>query len=328
MRGEKGAYRDTTLLNAGLGIYANGKVSSLEEGILAAKESIDSGAANEKLAMLIEYSQRVKRGANMTILDEILAKKQQEITELKRSYQRQSSQKKSLVSLYESFQQSDRMNIIAEFKRASPSKGPINVDADPGIHTKMYDQFGANAISVLTDQPFFQGSMEDLQRIRQVVDIPVLNKDFILDEIQIERRTRLWCRRHLINCCSHESSALRAALSLCNRIRLRSFTGDHTEEEAVIANDLNANIVGINNRDLKTFNVDLATTERLAEQIKDPATLLISESGMKTTADVERVQQAGVSGILVGETMMQSNDLKQTFNELRIPLNEVSLHDR
>lgn len=72
----------------------------------------------------------------------------------------------------------------------------------------------------------------------------------------------------------------------------------------------------------------MATTERLAEQIKDSATLLISESGMKTTADVERVQQAGVSGILVGETMMQSNDLKQTFNELRIPLNEVSLHDR
>lgn len=264
----------------------------------------------------------------MTILDEILAKKQQEITELKRSYQRQSSQKKSLVSLYESFQQSDRMNIIAEFKRASPSKGPINVNADPGIHTKMYDQFGANAISVLTDQPFFQGSMEDLQRIRQVVDIPVLNKDFILDEIQIDRALDYGADVILLIAAAMNPARLEQLYRYATGLGLEVLLEIHTEEEAVIANDLNANIVGINNRDLKTFNVDLATTERLAEQIKDPATLLISESGMKTTADVERVQQAGVSGILVGETIMQSNDLKQTFNELRIPLNEVSLHDR
>ncbi|MFC0015749.1 MULTISPECIES: indole-3-glycerol phosphate synthase TrpC [Allobacillus] len=264
----------------------------------------------------------------MTILDKILAKKQQEITELKRSYQRHTNRKKSPVSLYRAFQQSERMNIIAEFKRASPSKGSINIDADPGIHTKMYEQFGANAISVLTDQPFFQGSMGDLQRVRQGVDIPVLNKDFILDEIQIDRALDYGADVILLIAAAMKPARLEQLYRYATELGLDVLLEIHTEEEATIANDLNANLVGINNRDLKTFNVDLATTERLAERIQNPATLLISESGMKTTADVERVQRAGTRGILVGETMMQSSDLKQTFDELRIPLHEVSLHER
>nr|WP_289038435.1 indole-3-glycerol phosphate synthase TrpC [uncultured Allobacillus sp.] len=263
----------------------------------------------------------------MTILDKILAKKQQEITELKRSYQRHSNRKKSLISLYETFLQSDRMNIIAEFKRASPSKGPINIDANPGTHTKMYEQFGANAISVLTDQPFFQGSMGDLQRVRQGVDIPVLNKDFILDEIQIDRALDYGADVILLIAAAMKPARLEQLYRYATELGLEVLLEIHTEEEAAIANDLNTNIVGINNRDLKTFDVDLATTERLAERIQNP-TLLISESGMKSTADVERVQRAGARAILVGETMMQSSDLKQTFDELRIPLNEVSLHGR
>ncbi|MBR7553941.1 indole-3-glycerol phosphate synthase TrpC [Allobacillus sp. GCM10007491] len=264
----------------------------------------------------------------MNILDEILIKKQQEITELKRSYHRRSDQKKSSVSLYQSFQQSDRMSIIAEFKRASPSKGLINVDANPESHTKMYEQFGANAVSVLTDRPFFKGTMGDLQRIRQGINIPVLNKDFILDEIQIDRALDYGADVILLIAAAMKPARLEQLYRYATGLGLEVLLEIHTQEEATIANDLNANIVGINNRDLKTFDVDLATTERLAEQIQDPATLLISESGIKTTADVERVQQAGVRGILVGETMMQSSNLKQTFDELRIPINEVSLHDR
>ncbi|SHM66560.1 indole-3-glycerol phosphate synthase TrpC [Gracilibacillus kekensis] len=259
----------------------------------------------------------------MTILDKILAEKTKEVADLKQNYQPGSIKgKKIKVSLYESFMKSDKMSIIAEMKRASPSKGLINDGVEPAEQGQLYQSCGAGAISVLTDTPFFQGKMEDMQAVREVVDIPVLNKDFIIDEIQIDRAFDAGANLILLIAAALPEERLAALYNYASDKGLEILFEVHNGEELAVAQRIGANIIGINNRDLKTFEVDLAVTEQLAAKIDTTKTLLISESGMKEKADVERVKQAGAKGILVGETMMRSVDLKETFDILRVPLGE------
>ena len=260
----------------------------------------------------------------MTILRKILAQKRVEIDELKGSYASYPRVDHKPISMYESFQQSKDMNIIAEFKRASPSKGAIQLQADPAVQAKQYDQSGARAISVLTDEPFFKGRMEDLLNVREAVNVSILNKDFILDEIQIDRARDYGADVVLLIVAALTPNRLAELYHYATELGLEVLMEVHDEAEVSLANELRAPIIGINNRDLKTFNVDLATTEKLSKQIH-PDALLISESGMKSTADVNRVHQAGARGILVGETMMRSSNLQQTFDALRIPFREARL---
>ncbi|MFD2656595.1 indole-3-glycerol phosphate synthase TrpC [Gracilibacillus thailandensis] len=259
----------------------------------------------------------------MTILDKILAEKQKEVADLKESYQPGEIQAKRVnVSLYDSFMNADKMSIIAEMKRASPSKGLINDGVEPSAQGRIYETCGAGAISVLTDTPFFQGTMEDMQEVREVVDIPVLNKDFIIDEIQIDRAYDAGANLILLIAAALPEQRLAELYQYASEKGLEILFEVHNEAELAVAQRIGAQIIGINNRDLKTFEVDLATTERLAEKIDTTKTLLISESGMKEKSDVERVQKVGARGILVGETMMRSVDLKETFDSLRVPLGE------
>ncbi|MFC4402769.1 indole-3-glycerol phosphate synthase TrpC [Gracilibacillus xinjiangensis] len=259
----------------------------------------------------------------MTILDKILAEKEKEVEVLKQHYRQGSLQAKKVdVSLYDTFMKADKMSIIAEMKRASPSKGLINDGVEPADQGKLYEECGAGAISVLTDEPFFKGTIEDMQAVRSAVNIPVLNKDFIIDEIQIERAYDAGANLILLIAAALPEPRLQQLYQYAERKGLEILFEVHNEEEMLVAKRIGAKIVGINNRNLKTFEVDLAITERLADMVDTKETLLISESGMKTGADVERVAKAGARGILVGETMMRSKDLKETFDQLRIPLGE------
>ena len=259
----------------------------------------------------------------MTILDDILAEKEKEVRKLKEHYKPGSIKTKRVdISLYDMFMKADKMSIIAEMKRASPSKGLINDGVEPAEQGALYESCGAGAISVLTDQPFFQGKIKDMQDVREAVHIPVLNKDFIIDEIQIDRAYDAGANLILLIAAALPEQRLKALYQYAVNKGLEILFEVHNEEELKVAKNIGANIIGINNRDLKTFHVDLATTERLAKQIDTSKTLLISESGMKVKEDVERVRKAGAKGILVGETMMRSGNLEETFDTLRIPLGE------
>ncbi|SFM18952.1 indole-3-glycerol phosphate synthase [Gracilibacillus orientalis] len=259
----------------------------------------------------------------MTILDKIIAEKEKEVAELKDSYQPGSIHGRRVnISLYDTFMNAEKMSIIAEMKRASPSKGLINDGVEPATQGRIYETCGAGAISVLTDTPFFQGTIEDMQAVREVVEIPVLNKDFIIDEIQIDRAYDAGANLILLIAAALPEQRLAALYQYADEKGLEILFEVHNDEELAVAERIGAKIIGVNNRDLKTFEVDLATTEKLAEKIDTTKTLLISESGMKEKADVERVQKVGAKGILVGETMMRSVDLKETFDSLRVPLGE------
>ncbi|MCT2538188.1 indole-3-glycerol phosphate synthase TrpC [Aquibacillus koreensis] len=256
-----------------------------------------------------------------TILDKILIEKEKEVAVLKESYQpsRDGEQVKR-PSLYDVFMQSDRMNIIAEIKRASPSKGIINADVNPPEQAKQYESYGAGLISVLTDEPFFKGTMADLQAVHAAVQVPLLNKDFIIDEIQIDRAKDYGASVILLIAAALPKERLQALYTYATERGLDVLFEVHDEEEMQVAKDIGANIIGINNRNLKTFEVDLAITERLAKLVDTDKTLVISESGFQTTDDVERIKKSGIRGILVGETMMRSKNLEQTFGELRVSL--------
>ncbi|MBM7647745.1 indole-3-glycerol phosphate synthase [Bacillus ectoiniformans] len=256
-----------------------------------------------------------------TILDRILKKKVEEVALLKESFHEQTDlYERPSRSMYQSFMESKEMNIISEFKRASPSKGDINIGLDPKEQSKMYERSGAGAISVLTDETFFKGSMEDLENVKQVVNVPVLCKDFIIDEIQMKRAKLAGADVVLLIAAALDQPALTQLHQAAKSLNLEVLLEVHNEEEMERALKLEANIIGINNRNLKTFEVDLTLSERLIQTYSRPDIVFISESGIRTKEEVERVARAGARGILVGETFMKSTDVAHTFSELKIRL--------
>lgn len=255
----------------------------------------------------------------MTILDEILAEKAKEVAKLKLETFK-ATHTKQVPTFREQIKNSTRMNIISEIKRSSPSKGPIQMEVDPVAQAKSYELNGAAAISVLTDTPFFNGTMDDLSAVREAVDLPILCKDFIIDPVQIDQAKAAGANIILLIVAALDYGQLTSLYDYAIEQDLEVLVEVHNEDEMERALNLDAKIIGINNRDLKTFTVDLDTTKELASMIMDPETILISESGIRTKADVIQVESSGANVILVGETLMRSDDLDATFEELRIPL--------
>ncbi|WP_017471119.1 indole-3-glycerol phosphate synthase TrpC [Amphibacillus jilinensis] len=252
----------------------------------------------------------------MTILADILLEKMAEVERLKATHKdTELKRTQPIRSFYQRCQKSDGLNIIAEFKRASPSKGLINPNLDPAAQAKAYQAAGASMISVLTDQPFFQGTMNDLLAVRQVVDLPILNKDFIIDPVQIDRAYVSGADVILLIVAALSEEKLTFLFQYATDLGLEVLVEVHNQAEMHVAQRLGSTLIGVNNRNLKTFEVDLAITEQLAASIDPAKQVLISESGMKTSDDVARVKAAGANAILVGETMMKSEDVKQTFND-------------
>jgi len=212
--------------------------------------------------------------------------------------------------------------LIAEVKKASPSAGIIRPDFDPVRIAAQYEQAGASCLSVLTDEKFFQGSLEYLKQIRQAVRLPLLRKDFVIDERQILEAVNWGADAILLIVRILTDTQLKHYQSLATQSGLAALVEVHDEAELDRALAAGAQLIGVNNRDLKTFKVDLATTERLAHRLKSlipsatPAPLLVAESGIHKHSDVKRLAQCGAAAILVGESLMREADIKAKVREL------------
>jgi indole-3-glycerol phosphate synthase len=259
-----------------------------------------------------------------TILQEIIIKKNREIEELKEEgYRTYNQSLNHPVGLYASLMDTERIQVIAEIKRASPSKGDIRLEVDPVEQAKIYERAGAAAISVLTDTPFFKGKMDDLAQVREVVSIPILCKDFILDPVQIDRAKDAGANIILLIVAALDEHTLYSLFDYAESKGLEVLVEVHNEKEMKIALEMGARIIGINNRNLKTFEVSLEVTERLGRLVKNKEIVLISESGIKHDADCKRAAKAGAHGVLVGETLMKSKDSVRTLASLQVLRGEV-----
>lgn len=203
----------------------------------------------------------------------------------------------------------DTLTVIAEFKRASPSKGRFPVEVDPVDVANAYIDGGVAAISCLTDEPFFQGSLDDLGVIVTTAAnrVPVLRKDFTIDPYQIDQARAYGASLILLIVACLDDTQLREFRVQAESFGMHAIVEVHDDAEAERAVASGARIIGINNRDLKSFNTDLATTERIAPTLPK-GTIIVGESGIHTVADAERMAAAGVDSILVGESLILQQD--------------------
>ncbi|KXS44819.1 MAG: indole-3-glycerol phosphate synthase [Candidatus Frackibacter sp. T328-2] len=209
----------------------------------------------------------------------------------------------------------EELGLIAEIKKASPSKGLIRENFNPVEIAKVYTQQNVAAISVLTDERFFQGSLEYLRSVREVTDLPLLRKEFIIDPYQIYEAQAYGADAVLLIVNILSKGELVELLALTKELGLDALVEVHTTEELGVAQDAGAEIIGVNNRDLKTFNTDLKQTLKLKTFLpKDK--IIVSESGISTRKDIEILTKAGVDGVLIGEAIMRSNNLEGKINEL------------
>ncbi|MGA2404429.1 MAG: indole-3-glycerol phosphate synthase TrpC [Syntrophobacteraceae bacterium] len=199
------------------------------------------------------------------------------------------------------------MNVIAEIKRASPSKGKIRENVDPAEYARKYELGGAAAISVLTDRNFFGASPDDLRKVKSAAPLPVLRKDFLISSYQVYESAVMGADAVLLIVRALLPESLRDLISLCENIGLDALVEAHDESEFEIAVEAGARLIGINNRDLTTFATDISTSIGLAGRIA-PGRVLVAESGIHTRSDIERLLDAGIWNFLIGESLMRSDD--------------------
>lgn len=206
--------------------------------------------------------------------------------------------------------------IIAEIKKASPSRGLLCEDFNPGAQARAYFAGGAAALSVLTDADFFQGSLGHLKTARATVPLPVLRKDFTIDEIDVVEAAAASADAVLLIAAILTAKQIEQFRMAAERYGMAALVEVHDEADLDKALEAGAALIGVNNRDLRTFEVSLETAERLAPRIPQEA-LRVAESGIHSRADVERLSAAGYQAFLVGEHLMKSGDPKQAVEELR-----------
>jgi len=216
------------------------------------------------------------------------------------------------------------VHLIAEIKKASPSAGVIREDFDPPSIARAYAQAGASALSVLTDEQYFQGRLEYLAQVKQAVSLPILRKDFILDPYQVYESRAAGADAILLIAACLLPAELMDLIILASRLSLTCLIEVHDADELLRVRSLvgfpqgGYVLLGINNRDLTTFDVDIGTTLRLAELVEDRR-ILVSESGIHTRADVGRLAAAGIRSVLVGESLMRSPDVSAKVAQLLGP---------
>jgi indole-3-glycerol phosphate synthase len=262
----------------------------------------------------------------MTILDEILAHKRLELEQAtqRKSAARLAREARAVTErprgLRRALDAAEGVAVIAEVKRRSPSKGLIREDFEPVQIARAYAEAGAAAISVLTDERFFGGSLDYLSRIRAAVSLPLLRKDFVIDRYQIDEARVAGADAVLLIVAALEPGPLRALHDHARGLELDVLVEVHDESELETALGIGATLVGVNNRDLRTFEVDLGTTERVAARLGGDAVLLVAESGIASREDVGRLERAGARGFLVGESLMRKTDPGKALEALRRPL--------
>jgi indole-3-glycerol phosphate synthase len=254
----------------------------------------------------------------MNKLDEINATKAEEIKKLlplAAELRKQALLRNDFRPFRSSLQLGSEVAVIAEVKKASPSAGIIAPDFNPLSQAREYARGGAHALSVLTDEKYFHGHLSYLKQIREQVDLPLLRKDFIIHELQIYESVIAGADAILLIVASLDEGSLLRLYHQAKSCQLDVLVEVHDLHEMDRALDLGADMIGINNRNLKTFQVDLATTETLAEEIPND-TVAISESGIKTGDDVRRVRACGINAVLVGETLMRAKNVPEMLAEL------------
>jgi len=251
------------------------------------------------------------------ILDDILAHKRKEVQARSRAHPVQDAWRKPRTDCrrFADALSASGIQLIAEVKKASPSAGVIREDFDPASIAKTYEQAGAAALSVLTDERYFQGSLDALKAASGAAGLPVLRKDFIIDDYQVYESAGAGADAILLIVRALDGRELRRLLSLAHGLGMDALVEAHNREEAERALAAGARIVGVNNRDLATFKTDISTTVDLAP-ILSGRCVFVSESGIKTRDDVEQLASAGVQAVLVGETLMRSDDIGAAVQQL------------
>lgn len=209
-----------------------------------------------------------------------------------------------------------RLAVIAEVKKASPSKGVICEEFRPVDTALAYQAGGANAVSVLTEEHYFQGSSQTLTMVRRAVELPILRKDFIIDPYQIYEARELDADAVLLIAALLDAHTLREFSKLAHSLSLHCLTEVHDERELDCALEAGSGVIGVNNRNLKTFEVDLQVTRRLAEKAPKDR-VMVSESGIRSNGDMRAVRSWGADAVLIGETLMRSADPGQELERLR-----------
>ncbi len=254
-----------------------------------------------------------------TILDKILAAKKREVERHKQAVRLTSLleciARRQAPLVFAPALKGDRIKLIAEVKKASPSKGVLRPYFDPMALAKTYAENGAAAISVLTDAEFFLGSPDHLAAIREAVSLPLLRKDFIYDEYQLYESAAYGADALLLITAILEPPQLEKMIAISRRLGLGCLVEVHNEEELKIALASGAEIIGINNRDLKTFEVDIETTRRLRPLVPDDK-IVVSESGISRREDIKKLKEWGVDAVLIGEALLTAKNIPNKIKEL------------
>lgn len=260
---------------------------------------------------------------NETFLDKILTVKRSSVERLKRStdyaalkaHATDRRKRSEPHRLRTALIRSDRNNIIAEIKRASPSKGVINDKIDVADIARRYRDGGAAAISVLTDEEFFKGSLGDLVTVRNTVNLPILRKDFIVDEFQIYESAAAGADAILLIVAALDAETLERFLRIArDELGMDVVVEVHTGDELKTAASIRADIIGVNNRDLRTFEISLDVSRRLIADRPEDA-LFIAESGITQRAEIDELRSLGFNGTLIGETLMRTENERERLKE-------------
>lgn len=256
------------------------------------------------------------------ILDEIAEKTRERVAEQKKHIsleemkEKAEKMEKNTGFPFQRALQTEDIAFICEVKKASPSKGVIAEDFPYVEIAKEYEEAGAAAISVLTEPYYFQGSNTYLTEITQNVHIPVLRKDFTVDEYMIYEAKVIGASCILLICAILDQKTLNQYLELAHSLGMSVIVEAHDEEEVKMALASGAKIIGVNNRDLKTFTVDINNSARFRKMVPEDV-VFISESGIKTAQDIQKLRENGTNAVLIGETFMRSSDKKKVLEELR-----------
>ncbi len=340
--GESGAATDIVLLNAGAAIYAADLTTNLDDGIQLARNVIHNGSAKARFTQLIELSRQLAKGGVIqqspvtkvstvtttsdtpTILRKILARKREEIAsrqtkrsidDLKEIIEEEAGKPRGFYQALQDHLSQKRPAIIAEVKKASPSKGVIRENFNAGQIAIQYAQAGASCLSVLTDQDFFQGSEVNLMMAKKSCPLPILRKDFIIDPYQVYESRAIDADCILLIVSALADVQMRELSALAIKLGMDVLVEVHDETELHRALKLDTPLIGINNRNLHSFETSLSTTEQLVSLIPDNR-IIITESGIHTPADVARMQQAQVNTFLVGESLMAADDPGEQLKSL------------
>jgi len=310
-------------LNAGAAIYVSGIKSSLKESILYAKEIIESGEGLKKFnAIKKSMPEKIQ---TPKILEEILENKEKEVSERKlkipledlveidymKSFRRRFKQ-----ALLQKIDQ-NKAAVIAEIKRASPSLGEINMNIMPAKVASDFEEMGAACLSVLTDAKYFKGSGAILEMAKKGCNLPILRKDFIIDEYQIDESIVMGADCILLIAAALDKNLMEKLYIEAKQKNLDVIVEVHDHNELEAALEINCDIIGINNRNLHTFEVDLNTTIDLIKYINNDQ-LIIAESGIHSSEDVKTMNDCGINTFLVGESLMTAKDPKNKFKEIFI----------